>query len=294
MEERIQEGFPGQRLTVLPPAVARRCRSLPVVQDLYVTDIGHFPSAAHHYVYRPEGIETSIVIYCTDGAGWCELESQRWEVHEGWALFIPAGTPHIYAAAAEMPWSICWAHFAGTQSSSFLKALDVSPERPLLYAPDTSRIVAAFEEVYGRAHHGYSDVGLLTMSTSLSRWMGLLKGAQRAPHSRGRHNEEKILQSIQYMREHLYKSCQLAELAEVAQLSPSHYSYLFKQQLNVSPGLFFIRLKMQRACELLDMTNLAVAEIAEQVGYDDPYHFSRMFKKVFGKSPSSYRKMVKG
>ena len=52
---------------------------------------------------------------------------------------------------------------------------------------------------------------------------------------------------------------------------------------------YFIQLKMQQACSLLAMTNLAVKEIALDVGYPDSYHFSRLFKKTIGVSPTEYR-----
>lgn len=287
---RIQDGFPGERLTVVPPAIVDRCRSLPIVRDLYVTDVGHFPSARHHFVERPSGASETIFIYCTDGAGWCKMDRRRHSVSEGWALFIPASTPHIYGADEDVPWSILWTHVAGRHVPDYLDALDVSVESPLVHVPDTRLVVEAFEEVYSHVHHGYTDDRLLGLSTALSRLFGRLKINERAPDEKGREREERILQSIQYMRDHIGQPCDLEELAEVARFSPSHYSHLFKEQTNASPIQFFIRLKMQRACELLHTTNQTVESIARQVGYTDPFHFSRMFKKVIGKSPSEYRK----
>ncbi|WP_375791535.1 helix-turn-helix transcriptional regulator [Microbulbifer hydrolyticus] len=46
---------------------------------------------------------------------------------------------------------------------------------------------------------------------------------------------------------------------------------------------------IEHACDLLDCTDLSVGEIAFQLGYDDPLYFSRVFKRVIGLSPSSYR-----
>jgi AraC-like DNA-binding protein len=287
---RIREGFPGERLTAVPPAIRERCRSLPIVRDFYVTDIGHFPSATHHFVERPEGTSETILIYCTDGFGWCEMGGHRHSISEGWALLIPAETPHRYGADEEVPWSILWAHVAGTDVSDYLEALDVSAASPLAYVPDTRLIVEAFEEVFAHVHHGYTDDRLLGVSTSLGRLFGHLKIHERSPDKKGREREERILQSIQYMRDHIDEPCDLEDLAEVAQFSPSHYSHLFKEQTNASPIQFFIRLKMQRACELLHTTTQTVQSIARQVGYSDPFHFSRMFKKVMGKSPTEYRK----
>jgi AraC-like DNA-binding protein len=286
---RIREGFEGERLVVVPQAIAQKCESLPVVQNLFATDIGHFPTAQHHFVERPSGASETIFIYCIEGRGWCKLNERTYDVEEGNALFIPANTPHVYGADQDAPWSICWAHVKGQNVSSYLDALGVTPTSPTLHVPDTGLVVEAFEEVYAHVHHGFSDDRLLGISTALSRLFGALKTSERASDDRGREREERILRSIQYMRNHLDESCSLEELAEVARFSPSHYSHLFKEQTNTSPIRFFIRLKMQRACELLHTTNQTVAAIGQQVGYSDPFHFSRMFKKIIGKSPSEYR-----
>jgi AraC-like DNA-binding protein len=286
---RIRDGFEGERLVVVPQAVAQKCESLPVVRDLFVTDIGHFPTARHHFVERASGAPETIFIYCIEGRGWCELDGQTHDVTEGTALFIPEEMPHVYGAQEEAPWSICWAHVKGQKVAAHLEALGVTPAAPTLHVPDTGLVVEAFEEVYAHVHHGYSDDRLLGISTALGRLFGCLKANERAANDRGREREERILRSIQYMRNHLDEPCSLEELAEVARFSPSHYSHLFKQQTNTSPIRFFIRLKMQRACELLHTTNQTVAAIGRQVGYTDSFHFSRMFKKVIGKSPTAYR-----
>ena len=57
---------------------------------------------------------------------------------------------------------------------------------------------------------------------------------------------------------------------------------------------YLIQLKMQRACQLLDLSDLRVKEVAAKIGYDDPYYFSRLFSKVMGLCPQTYRNNVKG
>lgn len=57
----------------------------------------------------------------------------------------------------------------------------------------------------------------------------------------------------------------------------------------MSPLDYFIRMKIQYACQLLSQSNLKIKEAGEKTGYDDPYYFSRLFKKVTGKSPAQYK-----
>jgi AraC-like DNA-binding protein len=57
---------------------------------------------------------------------------------------------------------------------------------------------------------------------------------------------------------------------------------------------YFIRLRMHKACQLLDTTSLNVKEIANSVGYEDPLYFSRVFKAVVELTPTQYRLINKG
>jgi AraC-like DNA-binding protein len=291
---RVREGFPGQRLTVLPPGAVRRGRELPVVSDLYVTDIGHFPHAPRHFVERPEGRAEAILIYASGGVGWCEMEGKEWCVTEGSALLIPPGTPHVYGADASDPWVIWWVHFGGVRMLDYLRVLGVSAARPLLFVPDVHRILDAFAETYAWVTQGYTEVSQVGLSTSLVRLLGLLRGHQRSPDARTRRTEELVRRTIRFMRDHLAETRSLRELADLAELSVPHYSALFRRLTGSSPGRFYSQLKIQRACELLDTTDRPIASIAEEVGYPDPFHFSRIFKQVVGKPPSEYRRVVKG
>lgn len=103
--------------------------------------------------------------------------------------------------------------------------------------------------------------------------------------------QRSIYQSIEFMLRHQDQPLQVAKLASVSNISPSHYFAVFKRVTGFAPIDFFIRLRMQRACELLSSTTLCVKEVAGALGYDDPFYFSRVFKSVNGVAPSDYRKL---
>jgi AraC-like DNA-binding protein len=104
----------------------------------------------------------------------------------------------------------------------------------------------------------------------------------------------KIEQSIAYMLRHLDEPLQVATLAAQANISPSHFFALFKRQMGCAPIDYFIHLRMQHACRLLDETVLSVKEVAATLGYDDPFYFSRIFKSVNQVAPSEYRLLKNG
>lgn len=129
-------------------------------------------------------------------------------------------------------------------------------------------------------------------ATSLSRDAGTFStGAQEETLLKNgdRESFRKIEQSIAYMQEHLDGPLQVATLAALVNVSPSHYFALFKRSTGSAPIDFFVRLRMQQACRLLAGTELSVKETATALGYEDPFYFSRVFKSVNGVSPSEYR-----
>jgi len=75
----------------------------------------------------------------------------------------------------------------------------------------------------------------------------------------------------------------------VVNLSASHYATLFKRLTGYPPVDYLIRLRMQRAVQLLNTTQLCVKEIAVRVGYPDQFYFSRAFKQIHDHSPSVHR-----
>ena len=290
----IREGFPHQRLEVLPANVLERCRALPFVGQLYVTHIGMFPTAPHHYVDRQKGIEQAILIYCLEGRGAVQLGQATFQMKQGHVVVIPANMPHSYYADTEHPWSIFWIHFNGRQSGHVLESLGVDACNPLLYVPYVEMMREAFEDIYACLNYHYSDAGLLAMSGELIRLLGKIKLHYSNPHKERQAVENRIMATIDFMEEHLDMSVSVEELAAHAGQSTTHYSRLFKHRTSLSPMAYFIQRKMRKACELLIQTDQSVKAISENLGYDDQYYFSRLFKKIQGVSPTHYRDSIKG
>jgi AraC-like DNA-binding protein len=91
------------------------------------------------------------------------------------------------------------------------------------------------------------------------------------------------------MEAHVERVSSLADVARACGLSPAHVCRLFRHHGDRSPHQALLRLKMARAASLLLERGLLVREAAEQVGFPDPYHFSKAFKRVYGASPEAFR-----
>ncbi len=98
---------------------------------------------------------------------------------------------------------------------------------------------------------------------------------------------------IEFMRTRLSDDISLDELAAEAQLSPFHFARMFKQSTGVPPRGYLTRLRVERACELLEKTDLPVTEIAFEVGYSSNQVLARVFTKHRRMSPTDYRRTVR-
>lgn len=119
-----------------------------------------------------------------------------------------------------------------------------------------------------------------------------LGGAPLA-HSRGGLAPWAERRCIELMRTRLSEDISLDELAAEARLSPFHFARMFKQSMGVPPRIYLTRLRVERACELLEMTDLPVTEIAFEVGYSTNQVLARVFLKYRHMSPTDYRRAVR-
>ncbi len=98
--------------------------------------------------------------------------------------------------------------------------------------------------------------------------------------------------SLELMRERLSEDLGLDELAAEARLSPYHFARMFKHSFGAPPRAYLVRLRMERACSLLEETDLPITAIAHEVGYASSQAFARSFIKHKRASPSAYRREV--
>jgi AraC family transcriptional regulator len=98
---------------------------------------------------------------------------------------------------------------------------------------------------------------------------------------------------LELMRARLSEDISLDDLAAEAQLSPFHFSRMFKQSLGVPPRVYLTRLRVEKACELLERTDLSITEVALEVGYSSNQVLARVFLNHMRLSPSDYRRAVR-
>ena len=104
--------------------------------------------------------------------------------------------------------------------------------------------------------------------------------------------KKNIMEIISYIEEHLAEKVSLRMIAESFGMSESYISRVFKNETGINLIGFINDRKMKKAKELLEEESFMIKDVAAQVGIDDQFYFNKVFKKVYGMSPSEYRKKL--
>lgn len=280
-------------MLVVPRPVIRAALESGWPVGLFPSDIGYYPNAAGHAVERPEGCGELILILCVKGVGWAKLRGREYRIRAGQLLVIAPGEIHAYGASEEDPWSIYWCHGAGDLARSFASILKSESDSPVLAVRDVGKLTAIFEEAIAELSHGYGLAQLQRASGALVHLLGHLGAQARRPPTEGTDVDERMEAVLHYLRQNLHGRVKLPELARQCSLSMSHFCAVFKARTGFPPLDFYLRLRVQRACELLATTRLPIKQVSAEVGFGDPLYFSRVFRRVQGVAPMEYRRSMR-
>jgi AraC-like DNA-binding protein len=290
-DNRRPDGFEGERIISLPDSVWKNAiRANPVLSQLYLTHIGYFPRAAYHYRERKNGCADNILIYCLRGKGWYIVRDKRFEVGAGEFALLPATKEYLtYGADDHDPWTIYWVHFSGKDMATFNRSFGIGlfdgPQKIFF----NEKGIQIWDTMYQNLEMGYSKENLANTNLCLYHFIATFLYPDKHINEKKQDARDMINDTILYMRKELNAKLTIQDMARKNNLSISHFSSLFRKGTGMSPMDYFIHLKLQKTCLMLYNSDTKIKEIALSVGYEDPYYFSRLFKKYMNVSPDKYR-----
>jgi AraC family transcriptional regulator len=116
---------------------------------------------------------------------------------------------------------------------------------------------------------------------------------QSTPFSCASLNRRQVQRVIAMFEADLSRNFALSTLAAEIGASPFHFARAFKSATGVPPHRYLIQLRLDKACKLLETTDLPITDIAAQVGYDDTGYLSRLFRAHLGTTPANYRRTIR-
>lgn len=201
------------------------------------------------------------------------------------AGFSP-GIPHHYKADAAAPFEHYWLAFVGTEAEDLFTKSSLARLGSINVGKDT---ISLIEQII--AHSRQKTPYAQQICSSYLRILLLSLPQAPAPPKA---NQSRATLTYQRCRKYIdenFSSINLpSQVASACDVNIRYMSRLFKLFGSTSPHDYISRLKLNKAANMLLASNLSVGDIAKEVGFEDPYHFSRNFRLFHGLSPHNYRK----
>lgn len=241
---------------------------------------------AGYRIHRREFLYHSIE-FVAAGTGQVTLAGSKYSLQPGVLFRYGPGIAHLITADAGSSLDKYFVDFTGTACTRLMRTPRWTELQPLHVAVP-ARVQAIYDELLRvgvrQTPHARQICALLLEQ------LILLVSDEAVPS--GEHNSpawEVYRKCRDHIDAHYLKLSTLSEVAAACHVSDAHVCRVFRRFGAPPPYQTIVRLKMARAASLLLDHELLVKQVAQKVGFDDQYHFSKTFKRVYGLSPDSFR-----
>lgn len=238
------------------------------------------PSLRDHY----------LIHYILEGSGTFYMDDIKYTLRKGQGFLIPPNIISYYQADQATPWTYVWVGFHGLKADTYLQRANMTRQNPIFsYKGDTLKDYI-FQMMEVDTFSPYRDLqlqGYLFLFIS-----ELIKNSPILPSSKHSPTDMYIQEAITFIENNYSRPIKICDISNNLSIDRSYFSNIFKKALQKSPQKFLLEYRMNKACELMKNPELSISNIALSVGYTDALNFSKMFKKVKGKSPTIYRQSI--
>lgn len=244
------------------------------------------------YSYGPAIRPQYLIHYIIDGEGSYTVNNTTYKLKKNQGFLICPTVLTYYEADKDNPWSYMWVGFNGVKAQTYLNYANLNEENPIFeYSKDDclKNYISEMLKLKERDHSNELKLeGLLYFFMS-----ALAENRKDSYNIKSYKSTELYLEkSIEFIENNYSNNVKINDIASYIGINRSYLTNIFKKNINMSPQEFLVNYKIDKACELLNSTDLSIKAIAASVGYTDPLTFSKIFKKVTGNSPKNYRNAI--
>lgn len=250
---------------------------------------GGVEHCAPDYSIRRETFPFYSIEYVTRGEGRLKLGRRSFDLRPGSVFSYSPGISQIITSNPQKPLVKYFVDFAGTQSAQWLRHARLAPGNAAQVFPPTE-IQPLFDELIRNGQRATRHTPALCRH--LLEAVGFKLRETRTPLP----NEDSLAFATfqkcrQHFQEHFQRLHTLEQAAGECHAGPAYLCRLFRRFDHQSPYQFLMRLKMNAAAAQLHQPGALVKNVAADLGFTNPFHFSRVFKSVFAVSPETFRKL---
>ena len=231
------------------------------------------------------------VYYVFSGIGYAD----GIRVGRGDVVFFDRQQLHEFFSSQSDPCVYAWVTFKGQQCEWLLKSIGLFNQNQVYRVdePNVQRIYGIFYDMLYVDHEDSCFSEETYLEASFFRILAFSRRVENQDAGRNKYSlhAKYIKEALAYIREHYsLAGFRVAQVADAVGINDAYLRALFKQEIGVSIKEYVIRIRMDKALELLKHSNYNINEIARMIGYPDYRLFVDVFKKRTGLSPSQYRK----
>ena len=272
---------------LIPVFLLNKLKLHPLTKGLYPVSLGQ-SLKDNQFQIRHEQNPYHYLFYCQSGQAMLEYKSKTRKIKPGDLVLISPMQKFHYQAKANSSHGVYWLHFTGNLADDFAERLLMKMDDGLAHVGILNNIIADFDNLLDLGSRGYTATNVIHAVHVLQQALSFL--ALQLRLAAFNKSSSFDLEAVEHlMRNNLHQDLNLDTLAHYSQLSKFHFAKKFKELTDSSPIQHFINMKIQQACFRLDNSQDTIKQIGEELGYGDPYYFSRLFKKTVGMSPKQYR-----
>lgn len=235
-------------------------------------------------------IDYWVIHYCMEGQGYLHMEGQRYCIRQGDLFFIPAFTANRYYPREDNPWQYLWIGFRGTSLPGFLDSCGLSSSHPVLRHQKDGRLLHLFYDVLLSFYQErpWKAAGTALQILDYIRFHVIAREEEAISSG-----ESCFRQALRYIHQNYGEPVTVSEIARAVHVDRTYIFKLFQKYAGISPSQYLQNYRLDKACLLLQRNSLSITEVAYTVGFQQASHFTNVFTRSKGMTPSEYRKSVR-
>ena len=272
---------------IMPIFLVKKLQKHPLTKGLHPLSLGH-SKQEDSFQIKQNSSHQHFLLYCQSGQATLTVNDKSNTIKRGDIVIISPEHDFHYQAKKQSGHQAYWVSFTGSLATDFAERLLMKMDDGVAHVGILNNIIADLELLLELGQRGYTATNVIHAVHVLQQSLSFL--ALQLRLSAFQSNSSFDLEDVEtLMRNNLHQELNLDTLAHYSQLSKFHFAKKFKELTDTSPIQHFINMKIQQACIRLDSSSAPIKQIGEELGYSDPYYFSRIFKKTVGMSPKQYR-----
>ena len=228
-----------------------------------------------------------------NGFGHIEFDNTKTVLGPGSCFLIPPNKTFIYKQDNEKPWEYIWFEFDGDAVPKLLANTNFAKEYffKITSFNTVLKTIDHYKNIYTKRKKDTDTI--YSTSFLLDIFASLINDCQRKIENTDLNKHElKIIKIKRYIEDNYNDpDLNIAIIANHFYFTQSYLTRLFKKYAKITPIQYLIKIRMEKASELLSQNNFSVLQVAESVGYKNQFYFSKEFKNYYGIVPSKYKNL---